>query len=125
MPPNQNANEPEKSVTPLQFLFLIVIFQSEDYISVDEILQTIQLQLHKDYIPSTGAIYKTLRELTVRGLVERELQSDKRIKHYRMTKHGIKNLREYYVKRLRLLQFMERCCAHRLKELKEDQTTRD
>lgn len=72
----------EKPITPLQFLFLMIIFQHGDYTSVEEILQTISAHL-PEHEPSTGAIYKTLGELAERGLVERKIQEDdKRIKHY-------------------------------------------
>ncbi|MFX0197046.1 MAG: helix-turn-helix transcriptional regulator [Candidatus Hodarchaeota archaeon] len=108
------VNEHEKPITPLQFLFMMIIFQSRDYISVEEILQTIYVHL-PDHKPSTGAIYKTLGELTERGIVEKKIQEDdKRIKHYRMTNKGEKRLRELYFKRLRFLQFMQRCCSHRI-----------
>jgi len=110
------VNEHETPISPLQFLFLMIIFQHGYYISVEEILQTIYDHL-PEHEPSTGAVYKTLGELTERRLVERKIQKDdKRIKHYRMTNNGEKKLRELYFKRLRFLQFMQRCCAHRIKK---------
>ncbi len=114
MPRKAQVNEHESPISPLQFLFLMIIFQHRDYISVEEILQTISVHL-PEYEPSTGAIYKTLGELTERELVKRKIQEDdKRIKHYRMTNKGKMKLRELYFKRLRFLQFMQRCCAHRI-----------
>ncbi|MFQ6123986.1 MAG: PadR family transcriptional regulator [Candidatus Heimdallarchaeota archaeon] len=110
-------NEHEKPIAPLQFLFLMIIYQRADYISVKEILQTIHAHL-PEYEPSTGAIYNTLKELTERGLVEKEQiqKDDERIKHYRITNKGEKKLREIYLKRRRFLRFMEKCCAHHMKK---------
>ncbi|MFQ5820817.1 MAG: PadR family transcriptional regulator [Candidatus Heimdallarchaeota archaeon] len=110
-----NENKNLGKLSPLQFLFLMIIFQHGDFISVYKIRRTIQDHL-PEHEPSTGAIYKTLGELREGKLVKSERQKDRRIKHYRITNKGKKKLRELYIKRLRFLQFMQHCCAHRIKK---------
>ena len=111
MPQGIDSIDRNKQITRLQFLFLMIIFQHDEYISVDQILHTIQTHL-PDHEPSTGAIYKTLNSLTERQLIEKKIQKDdKRIKHYRITIKGAEMLRMIYTKQLQFLKFMQECCS--------------
>ena len=108
---NEDENEGKTPVTRLQFLFLMIIFQNGNFISVDDILQTIQMNL-PGYEPSTGAIYKTLNILHQRCLINKRVQeTDKRIKHYIITNKGRDVLQKLYFEHLSFMKFMQKCCA--------------
>jgi DNA-binding PadR family transcriptional regulator len=89
----------------------MIIYQHEDFISVEDILKTIQLNLPGNE-PSTGAIYKTLNALHKRCLIKKRVKAtDKRIKHYIITDKGRFILQKLYFEHLRFMKFMQKYCA--------------
>jgi len=108
---SEGEAEGKTPITRLQFLFLMIIYQNGDFISVEDIFTTIQMNL-PGHEPSTGAIYKTLNTLNKRCLIKKRVQeTDKRIKHYIITDKGRYILQKLYFEHLRFMKFMQKYCA--------------
>lgn len=100
-------------LTPLQFLFLVVLNTTEGRLNGAEIVKEIERNLGEDWTPSAGAVYKILQSLEDRGLISllgREATPDKRMKYYEITPEGLRVLTSYMDEEARYIKFMNRCC---------------
>ena len=99
--------------TSIQTIFLFVLHRHPS-ITGSEIVNVIEKEIGKDWVPTPGAIYKVLKKLVKEGCIEEttdELNlSDGRKKTYKLTDCGVDFVRKQSDRMLRLVTFLNDCC---------------
>ena len=98
--------------TSIQTLFLFVLHKHPS-ITGSQIVEVIEKEIGKDWVPSVGAIYKILKKLVKDGCIEEttnELNlSDGRKKTYKLTEGGISFVKQQSDRMFRLVAFLYYC----------------
>ena len=99
--------------TSIQTLFLFVLHKHPS-ITGSQIVEVIEKEIGKDWVPTAGAIYKILKKLVKDGCIEEttsELNlSDGRKKTYKLTACGLSFVKKQSDRMLRLVAFLYDCC---------------
>ena len=99
--------------TSIQTLFLFVLHKHPS-ITGSQIVEVIEKEIGKDWVPTAGAIYKILKKLVKDGCIEETTSElnlpDGRKKTYKLTTGGVSFVKQQSDRMLRLVAFLYDCC---------------
>ncbi len=104
----------DAGLTPTQSLFLLTLHSAGSR-SGAEIVQTIREDLGQAWVPSPGAVYKTLKQLVDKGLIAEttteESRGDNRVRTYKILPDGDRKVREVVARANRMYAYVSECCG--------------